>query len=197
MHIDFPVLLTTVLGFLIVVWILRRFAWNPILDLLDARRDKIRADFAEAEGARSDAEKLKGDFEVKISEIKVLERERIQEAAKQGEELAGRIREEAQGKAEASLAKARTDLLPYPQRAIRTKEFLYIHNFKPARWPMGTAAGYGAPAGPLPEYNQLVNNTFGAFGDLDASPTKAYIIEHRSESGMPRFFDFAFTMIST
>lgn len=93
---------------------------------------------------------------------------------------------------ERHVAKARTDLLPYPQRAIRTKEFLYIHNFKPTRWPMGTAAGYGAPDGPLPEYNQLVNNTFGAFGDLDASPTKAYIIEHRSESGMPRFFDFAF-----
>ncbi len=117
MHIDFPVLLTTVLGFLIVVWILRKYAWNPILDLLDARREKIRADFAEADGARSEAEKLKGDFELQLSEIKVIERERVQEAAKQGEELAGRIRSEAQQKAEASLAKARTDIEVETQKA--------------------------------------------------------------------------------
>ena len=47
-----PQLLTTIVGFLLVVWILEKFAWGPILDLLDERRDKIRqSDFAEAEQA--------------------------------------------------------------------------------------------------------------------------------------------------
>ena len=93
---------------------------------------------------------------------------------------------------ERHVAKARTDLLPYPQRAIRTQDFLYIRNFKPSRWPMGTAAGYGAPDGPLPKHDQLVNNTFGAFGDLDASPTKAFVIEHRKDTGGQTYFDLAF-----
>jgi N-sulfoglucosamine sulfohydrolase len=93
---------------------------------------------------------------------------------------------------ERHVAKARTDNLPYPQRAIRTKDFLYIRNFKPDRWPMGTSPGFGAPDGPMPSLEQLEQNTFGAFGDLDASPTKAWIVVHRDDKGVAPYFDFAF-----
>ena len=93
---------------------------------------------------------------------------------------------------ERHVARARTDNLPYPQRAIRTKDFLYIRNFKPDRWPMGTAAGFGRPDAPLPSTETLTNETFGAFGDLDASPTKAWIISHRNDPGIDRYFDIAF-----
>tara|TARA_R110002072_G_scaffold99008_1_gene217982 strand:- start:103169 stop:104833 length:1665 start_codon:yes stop_codon:yes gene_type:complete len=92
---------------------------------------------------------------------------------------------------ERHVAAARTGNLPYPQRAIRTKDFLYIRNFKPDRWPMGTGPGYGAPAAPMPSVDALTNNTIAAFGDLDASPTKAWIATHpKSEDG--RFFNIAF-----
>lgn len=94
---------------------------------------------------------------------------------------------------ERHVAAARTGMLPYPQRAIRTKNFLYIRNFKPDRWPMGTAPGYGAPKTAVPTFEQLRENTFVAFGDLDASPTKAWIYlncEHDIEKR--KFFDYAF-----
>lgn len=39
---------------------------------------------------------------------------------------------------ERHVAQAREGNLPYPQRAYRTKDFLYIRNFKPERWPIGT-----------------------------------------------------------
>jgi len=93
---------------------------------------------------------------------------------------------------ERHVAAARVGNLPYPQRAIRTKDFLYIRNFKPERWPMGTAPGFGQPAGPLPSFAELEQNTFAAFGDLDASPTKAWVATHRDDPGMARSFDFAF-----
>ena len=92
---------------------------------------------------------------------------------------------------ERHVAAARTGNLPYPQRAIRTRDFLYIRNFKPDRWPMGTGPGYGAPAAPMPSVDALTNNTFAAFGDLDASPTKAWIATHPNEAG-GRFFNIAF-----
>ena len=93
---------------------------------------------------------------------------------------------------ERHVAKARLQNLPYPQRAIRTKSFLYIRNYKPDRWPMGVAPGYGLPAGALPSLEALTNNTFGAFGDLDASPTKAWIALHKDDPGVDVYFDFAF-----
>ncbi|MEO1998349.1 MAG: sulfatase/phosphatase domain-containing protein, partial [Planctomycetaceae bacterium] len=93
---------------------------------------------------------------------------------------------------ERHVAAARTGQLPYPQRALRTKDYLYIRNFAPQRWPMGTAPGYGQPAGTLPPPNTLQNNTFVAFGDLDASPTKALILTHRQEPQMAPFFELGF-----
>ncbi|HBV61867.1 MAG TPA: sulfatase [Rhodopirellula sp.] len=90
---------------------------------------------------------------------------------------------------ERHVAHARTGNKPYPQRAIRTDQYLYIINFEPDRWPMGTGPGFGADNSAMPDYEILRENTFAAFGDLDASPTKAWIITHRDES--PDFFEYA------
>ena len=43
---------------------------------------------------------------------------------------------------------AREGMLPYPQRAIRTQDYLYIVNFEPDRWPMGGPNGVGRPRSP-------------------------------------------------
>ena len=91
---------------------------------------------------------------------------------------------------ERHVAAARTDNMPYPQRAIRTKDFLYIRNFKPDRWPMGT--GFDPASGPLPDFSTLANNTFVAFGDLDASPTKAWLMENGQRKGFENYHQFAF-----
>ena len=94
---------------------------------------------------------------------------------------------------ERHVAKARNDWMPYPQRAIRTKNFLYIRNFKPDRWPMGTGPGYGAQAGDMPTFEALRENTFAAFGDLDGSPTKAWIaLNCEKDESRRKYFDFAF-----
>ena len=94
---------------------------------------------------------------------------------------------------ERHVARARPGALPYPQRAVRNEDFLYIRNFKPDRWPMGVAPGYGLPDDqPMPDLGQIDRSTFAAFGDLDASPTKTWIIEHRADEGMDVYMDYAF-----
>ncbi len=91
---------------------------------------------------------------------------------------------------ERHVAKARDGNLPYPQRALRTKDFLYILNFEPNRWPMGNPKAVVDNA--QLDFNLLSNNTFVGFADLDASPTKAWIIEHRNEEQHYYYFDVAF-----
>jgi N-sulfoglucosamine sulfohydrolase len=93
---------------------------------------------------------------------------------------------------ERHVAQARDGQLPYPQRAIRTKDFLYVRNFAPDRWPMGVAPGFGKPAGPWPDFETLREDTFAAMADLDAGPTKAWIGVHRDDPGMAEYVDFAF-----
>src|SRR5690606_23615373 len=93
---------------------------------------------------------------------------------------------------ERHVAAARVENRPYPQRAIRTAEHLLIRNFEPDRWPMGTGPGHGEPAGPLPSYETLREETFAAYGDWDASPTKAWLLTHADEPGMAKIFNDAF-----
>jgi len=91
---------------------------------------------------------------------------------------------------ERHVARAREDNLPYPMRGLRTPDFLYIRNFAPDRWPMGSPGG--ADETPLPAESVLESNTFVAFADMDASPTKAWLIEHKNDSQWKRNYDIAF-----
>ena len=93
---------------------------------------------------------------------------------------------------ERHVAVAREGQLPYPQRAIRTSEFLYIHNFAPDRWPVGDPQGLDDPNAEAPSYEDLANATYTAYPDLDASPTKAWMIHHRAEEEVQRAFEIGF-----
>ncbi len=84
---------------------------------------------------------------------------------------------------------AREGNLPYPMRALRTPEFLYVRNFAPDRWPLG--APYSA-AESTPDLKAVGNDTRAAFPDMDASPTKTWLIAHQHEAQWKWHFDLAF-----
>jgi F-type H+-transporting ATPase subunit b len=104
------VILTNIVAFLILLWLLKKYAWGPLLGVIDQRRDKIRTDFAKAEKQVQDAERLRADFEHKLADIKNIERERVQEAVKRGEVIAQRLESDARTHAKEILAKGTTDL---------------------------------------------------------------------------------------
>ncbi|HZJ57899.1 MAG TPA: sulfatase [Clostridia bacterium] len=87
---------------------------------------------------------------------------------------------------------ARQGYLPYPQRAIRTEDYLYIINFAPDRWPMGDPMGLDNPTATPPGYEDLKWDTFVAYADLDASPTKAWMVYNRGEDDVKPLFDLGF-----
>lgn len=91
---------------------------------------------------------------------------------------------------ERHVRKARADYLPYPQRALRTQDWLYIINFEPDRYPMGDPMVVDDKY--VADINELTNNTFAAFGDYDASPTKAWLVAHRKEEQVSPYYQFAF-----
>jgi len=105
-----PQLLTTALGFIFFVVILGKYAWGPILDALDERRRKVEGDYVAAEKNLTDAEQLKTEFESKLSDIKGIEREKVQEAVKRGEELADNLVTKARAHADETKRKAEQDI---------------------------------------------------------------------------------------
>jgi N-sulfoglucosamine sulfohydrolase len=91
---------------------------------------------------------------------------------------------------ERHVSSAREGNLPYPQRALRKDGFLYIHNFKPDRMPMGDYKTLTDTF--TPSQDDMENDTYAAFPDMDASPAKAWLIEHRHDSQYKWYFDYAF-----
>jgi arylsulfatase A-like enzyme len=59
----------------------------------------------------------------------------------------------------------------YPVRALRTHDYLYIRNFEPDRWPVGEP---------------------DAYRDVDNSPTKKFMLAHRTSPDVRELFERAF-----
>lgn len=73
-------------------------------------------------------------------------------------------------------ANVRRGDLSYPVRAVRTKDFLYIRNFRPDRWPAGDPEMYFA---------------VGEFGDIDGGPSKELLISRRNDPAVAKYFKLA------
>jgi len=87
---------------------------------------------------------------------------------------------------------ARPGDLPYPQRCIRTKDYMYIVNYEPGRWPMGDPKGHDDPGAPALPFHELQWNTRVAYADLDAGPTKAWMVHNRALGDVRPLFELGF-----
>lgn len=65
MLIDWFTVGAQVLNFLILVWLLKRFLYHPILDAIDAREQRIARELADADAKKAEASKERTDFEHK------------------------------------------------------------------------------------------------------------------------------------
>ena len=91
---------------------------------------------------------------------------------------------------ERHVAGAREGELPYPHRALRTREFLYIRNFAPDRWPLGSPKFTGRAD--LPSFKLIEEATYTVFADMDASPTKAWVVHHFDDPKYRWVYEYAF-----
>ena len=87
---------------------------------------------------------------------------------------------------------AREGHLPYPQRAIRTDDFLYIHNFEPDRWPAGDPDGLDDDNTVPPPWDEILTNYLAVYGDIDLGPTKAWMIYNRAREDVKPLFQLGF-----
>lgn len=95
MNLVWQQVLTQIVGFLVVLWVLKRFAWKPILTLLEERRQKIKAEFDEAARRKEDANQLLASYEAKLKEIDAAARAKITAAVAEAQKIAAEIKEEA------------------------------------------------------------------------------------------------------
>lgn len=85
---------------------------------------------------------------------------------------------------------ARANYLPYPQRAIRTHDFLYIINFKPDRYPAGDP--YRLDGTNPPTSEEVTQETRVTLPDEDSGPTKAWLVANRNDPKWKSYYELAY-----
>jgi N-sulfoglucosamine sulfohydrolase len=91
---------------------------------------------------------------------------------------------------ERHVEEARAEFMPYPQRAVRTHDYLYIVNFRPDRWPLGDP--YRLDGDHPPSAEELAEDTRCTLADEDAGPTKAWLVGMRNDPRWKRHFDWVY-----
>lgn len=117
MELDLKLILTHILGFAITVWILARFAWKPILRILQDRREKIKSEFDHIEAGKAALAKTVEGYEAKLKEIDNLARQKLAEAVNEGHKMAAEIREQGRHEAREIINRAKAELERDVQKA--------------------------------------------------------------------------------
>jgi len=112
-------LLTQIINFLLLVFLLYKFAYQPVLNMLAERRRRIEEGLKAAELAREEAARQRAELEKQLEEERRKAQERIAEATRQTEKLREQILAEARAEAERIIAEAREQAQQERERILQ------------------------------------------------------------------------------
>ena len=107
LQFDLQQIISQALSFLLLLWVLKRFAWRPLLGILDARRAHIERELREAAQRQEELVRLQQEYGEKLAQIHDEARRKIQEAILQSKRISMEIQEQARAQGAAILAKAK------------------------------------------------------------------------------------------
>lgn len=93
------------LNFLILVWLMKRFLYRPILHAIDAREQRIAAELADAEAKRAEAQGERSEFQRKNQELDRQRAALLSQATQEAEAERQRLLDEARQAADALRAR--------------------------------------------------------------------------------------------
>ena len=108
----------TIVCFLLTLYVLRRFAFGAIQNMLDERRERIQRSIEEAEHARTEARKLLEEHRALIGQARGQAEEILGEARKVADAQRQRVREETEADRQRRLEETRRQIEAETQRAL-------------------------------------------------------------------------------
>jgi F-type H+-transporting ATPase subunit b len=117
-QVDPGLYIWTIVTFLVLLTLLAKFAWRPLLQSLEARQETIKKSLADADKARQELERLNQESEAIIRQARV-EAESILGASRaDAERLRGELREKARSEAEGIIKNAERQIQLETARAM-------------------------------------------------------------------------------
>ena len=116
---NFGVFALTIVNFLLLVWLLHKFAWKGIIGALERREKQIADDKAAAAQARADSEKMRAELDSKLQHIAQEATKKMQEAVAVGNAQKEQLLAETKQQAERLLAQAKEQIEAEKNQALK------------------------------------------------------------------------------
>lgn len=92
-------LIWNVINFLVLMWLLKRYLYGPVREILDARQERIETELSEAERQKEEAEEFKRKYRDELRQARSKAQEIIEEAEARGKKKAREITSQAREEA--------------------------------------------------------------------------------------------------
>src|SRR5687768_10000650 len=118
-QVDPGLFIWTILTFLVLLTLLAKFAWRPLLQSLEARQETIRKSLADAEKARLELERLNQESAQIIRQARVEAESIIGASRADAERLRTELREKARAEADGIIKNAERQIQLETARAVQ------------------------------------------------------------------------------
>ena len=108
----------TAVVFVILLILLSKFAWKPLMAAVDSRESKIRDDIEKAEAARQEAEATRAAHQRELEQAAQQAKAALDEARERAEALREELKTQARSEADSLIAKAREQIDAEKRQAI-------------------------------------------------------------------------------
>jgi F-type H+-transporting ATPase subunit b len=116
--IDPKLIVINILGFIVLLIILKKYMYGPITGLLAQRAEDIRSTYDAAEQEKSAAEQFRLEYEKRIAQVETEAHEKIQASIKEAHGIRDEIVNEARAKAELALARGLDELAREREKTV-------------------------------------------------------------------------------
>ncbi len=115
---NFKMVFMQAVGFLILLFLLKKFLFGKIKDMIKARSDEIKDTYKKSDDDRAEAGKLKGEYETRMQKADEEAEEKIQAAVVTAKDLSDSIVQKSQKDAADNMAKAQLGIDLERKRAL-------------------------------------------------------------------------------
>ncbi|HXN01122.1 MAG TPA: F0F1 ATP synthase subunit B [Candidatus Dormibacteraeota bacterium] len=107
------------IAFFVLLFLIARYLYRPIVQVLEARTKRIQEGLRAAEEAQKDREAAEREYQQRLDQARKEGQALLDRIAKQGEDLRKELEAKARGQAEGLIAKARAEIQQEREKAVQ------------------------------------------------------------------------------
>jgi len=119
MDIDLNTLIWAIINFFVLLAILYKFLYKPVLKVLDGRKEEVANNLSHAEASKKEAEEMFAEYKRQLQEATLKATEIINNANKAAEEAKNQMMAQAREEAAAISERAQQEILREKEKAMK------------------------------------------------------------------------------